>query len=325
MGGHRVITPGERLTLTLRFLATGETFVSLSYQFRISRSAISYIIQHVFKAIYKHMGPIYMQVPSTEEEWLAIASVFETRWQFPNALGAVDDKHIVMRPPADGGPQYYNYKHTHSIILMAIARPDYECIYADIGTNVGVWNKCGISSAIEDKTLVIPSPRTLPVGQTGVPFVFLGNDAFALKSYMMKPYPQPNLTTDKRIYNYRHSRGRRISENLFGILANRWRFYLSTLALPPRSIEILFWHHLYSIISYAKGRQGTYTALQDYWTQKTILGNSSWYMEARYRRGYDTFTRAPYWSQCDKNCENRQGDFQGLLYEREVEWQWENC
>ena len=62
------------------------------------------------------MGPIFMQVPSTEEEWLAIASVFETRWQFPNALGAVDGKHIVIPPPADGGSQYYNYKHTHSII-----------------------------------------------------------------------------------------------------------------------------------------------------------------------------------------------------------------
>ena len=27
MGGHRVISPGERLTLTLRFLATGETLL----------------------------------------------------------------------------------------------------------------------------------------------------------------------------------------------------------------------------------------------------------------------------------------------------------
>ena len=26
-GGHRVISPGERLTLTLRFLATGETLL----------------------------------------------------------------------------------------------------------------------------------------------------------------------------------------------------------------------------------------------------------------------------------------------------------
>ena len=35
------ISPGERLAVTLRYLATGETFSSLESQFRISRTAIS--------------------------------------------------------------------------------------------------------------------------------------------------------------------------------------------------------------------------------------------------------------------------------------------
>ena len=35
---------------------------------------------------------------------------------------------------------------------------------------------------------------------------------------MMKPYPQSDLTFDKRTYNDRHSHARRISENLFGNL-----------------------------------------------------------------------------------------------------------
>ena len=38
------IKANERLTLTQRFLAIGETFKSLGFQFRISRSAISYIL-----------------------------------------------------------------------------------------------------------------------------------------------------------------------------------------------------------------------------------------------------------------------------------------
>ena len=50
-GGLKPISPAERLTLTLRFLATGESFRSLSFQFRISKSAISYIVQEVCKAI----------------------------------------------------------------------------------------------------------------------------------------------------------------------------------------------------------------------------------------------------------------------------------
>ena len=44
IGGHKPISPEERLTLAIRYLATGESFQSLSYQFRISLNAVSYII-----------------------------------------------------------------------------------------------------------------------------------------------------------------------------------------------------------------------------------------------------------------------------------------
>lgn len=127
---------------------------------------------------------------------------------------------------------------------MAVAGPDYECVYADVGTNGrvsdgGVWNKCELTKAIEDGTVVLPPPKCLPFGVQKLPYVFVGDDAFVLKKHMMKPYPQHGLTEDKRVYNYRHSRARRISENLFGILANRWRVFRSVFLLPPDTIELL--------------------------------------------------------------------------------------
>ena len=51
VSGQRVVTAAERLVLTIRFLATGETFSSLNLQFRISETAISYIVDSVSKAI----------------------------------------------------------------------------------------------------------------------------------------------------------------------------------------------------------------------------------------------------------------------------------
>ena len=56
IGGHKFILTAERLTLTLRFLATGETFRLLSFQFRNSRSAISYTVREVCQAILKSPG-----------------------------------------------------------------------------------------------------------------------------------------------------------------------------------------------------------------------------------------------------------------------------
>ena len=153
-------------------------------------------------------------------------------------------KHIVIQKPMHGGSFYYNYKHSHSVILLAIAGPDYECLYADVGKNGrvndgGVWNACKMAKSIENGTASLPQDSRIHENSLQMPYVLLGDDAFALKRYMMKPYPQKNLSVDKRIYNYRHSRGRRISENLFGILANRWKIYHTKILLQPEKLESL--------------------------------------------------------------------------------------
>ena len=61
-GGHLPIMPDERLALTLRYIATGESFQSLSFQFRISLNAVSYIIKgscnalmNWFQCLLKHL------------------------------------------------------------------------------------------------------------------------------------------------------------------------------------------------------------------------------------------------------------------------------
>ena len=166
MGGHKVISAAERLILTIRFLATGETFHSLSFPFRMAVVTVSYIVKSICAAIIQFFGPIYMKVPSTNEEWLEIAHRFQDRWNFPNFVGAIDGKHILMVPPANSGSHYYIYKQRHSIVLMAVVGPDYECIYADVGTNGrvsgGVRNKCSLSEAIEDGVIFLHAfPLTL--------------------------------------------------------------------------------------------------------------------------------------------------------------------
>ena len=64
MGGEPIV-PVERRALTLRFLATGESFRPLHFQFKISRPAISHILTEVCEAMPKKLGPSYLKVPSS--------------------------------------------------------------------------------------------------------------------------------------------------------------------------------------------------------------------------------------------------------------------
>ena len=90
-----------------------------------------------------HLACTYLKVPSMKSEWMKIAKQFCDRWNFPNVFGAIDGKHITIQKPAGGGLFYYNYKHTHSLVLLAGAGPNYECLYADLGAN-GRYSDGGI-------------------------------------------------------------------------------------------------------------------------------------------------------------------------------------
>ena len=51
----------EKLAVFLRFIATGESFASLQYQFRISRSTISLFINEVAEAVYNTLKDEYLK------------------------------------------------------------------------------------------------------------------------------------------------------------------------------------------------------------------------------------------------------------------------
>ena len=71
------------------------------------------------------------------------------------------------------------------------------------------------------------------------PFVLVADDAFPLKDYILKPYSQRGLTQERRIFNYRLSRARRVVENAFGILANRFRIFMTPISLNPDKVELI--------------------------------------------------------------------------------------
>nr|XP_022906000.1 protein ALP1-like [Onthophagus taurus] len=132
MNYRRAIPAIERLAVTLRSLATGDSYTSLMYTFKISKQAISKIVPEVCNAIVEVLQD-NVKLPQTEEDWLHIAKQFEKLWNFPNCVGALDGKHVVIQAPRKSGSEFYNYKSTFSIVLMAVVDADYCFTFADVG------------------------------------------------------------------------------------------------------------------------------------------------------------------------------------------------
>lgn len=55
----------------------------------------------------------------------------------------------------------------------------------------------------------------------------------------MKTYPQAGLNLERRIFNYRLSRARRVIENTFGILVSRFGVLQNPIALSPEKVQIV--------------------------------------------------------------------------------------
>ena len=86
LAGTRSIESYERLALTLRYLATGESFQSLSFQYRISMSTISYIVKGCCKAVVERLTPDLIKVSATKAEWHNVSKRFEDRWNYPHKM-----------------------------------------------------------------------------------------------------------------------------------------------------------------------------------------------------------------------------------------------
>lgn len=172
------------------------------------------------------------RISSKETELRVVMEDFYTQWNFPNCCGTIDGKHVVLRCPNKSGSEFFNYKKSFSAILLAIVDANYNFIYIDVGTNgrvndALVFSRSTFNLALQNNSLHLP--------QDGV---FVGDGAFPLTRNIMKPYAMKRpLTEQEKVFNYRLSRARRVSENAFGILVSRFLVYERPLALQPPKVD----------------------------------------------------------------------------------------
>nr|CAI5845426.1 unnamed protein product [Callosobruchus analis] len=147
-------------------------------------------------------------MPNNPGEWSAIANNFDNRQQFPHCFGVMDGKHIVLQCPFSSHSEYYNYKGSLSIVLMALVDSNYNFIYADVGCQ----------GRISDGA----------------------DDTFELTTRILKPYPGVHKKGSvSRIFNNRLSRARIIVENVFGIMTSTFRVLRKPMLLQQKRATLI--------------------------------------------------------------------------------------
>ena len=235
------ISVETRLLITLTYLSEGGAYRYKKWLARVPHNTMSKIIEECCEAIYDEYPPKYLTCPTTPEGWKNIANRFQTRWQFPHTLGALDGKHVAIKCPPKSGSAYYNYKKFYSIVMMALVDADYKFIWVEVGSNGAssdgqIFKDCDLYECLQSGTLRTPADEPLPGDDKDTPYYFIGDDAFGIETWFMKPFSQRNLTREQKNFNYRLSRARRIVENAFGILANRFGCLLTTLRQKPKTV-----------------------------------------------------------------------------------------
>jgi len=109
---------------------------------------------------------------------------------------------------------------------MAICDANYVIRFMDIEAygrrnDGGIFKDSAIGKAFDEGRMDISQPAAIKEGGPVLPYCLVGDEAFPLKPYLLRPYlGKSRLTSEQDVYNYRLNRARRVIENMFGILAS---------------------------------------------------------------------------------------------------------
>ena len=172
-----------------------------------------------------------------------IARGFETVWGFPQAAGAIDGSHVPIMKPQESASDYYNRKGFYSIIIQELV--DFRGRFMDV--YIGWPGKVHDARVFANSSLYAKASKqqlfpswSHNLDGVDIPLVILGDPAYPLLPWLMKPYIENEHTpADQKLYNYRQSRARMVVENAFGRLKGRWRCLLKWMDFKLENIPTI--------------------------------------------------------------------------------------
>ena len=146
---------------------------------------------------------------------------------FPGVRGAIDGSHVRISTPCANASDYYCYKKFKSVILLAIAGPDCECLWFHV---IGYRGKTG-DARLFNETGVGAFVASLPPDSH-----LIGDGAFTLSKGLIKPFPFENASPEQEYFNFKLSSSRMVIECFFGQINYReFHIFTANFVVSPRN------------------------------------------------------------------------------------------
>ena len=97
----------------------------IAWSYRVGKATVHFVIKETLAALWNTLHPIVLPVPS-RARFQEIEREFSDRWNMPNCIGAVDGKHVHIQAPKYSGSEYFNYKKSFSLVLLAVCDAKYR-------------------------------------------------------------------------------------------------------------------------------------------------------------------------------------------------------
>ena len=221
-----------RVAVTIWRLGSNVEYRTIAALFGLGRSTVGEIVVDTCEMIATHLMPKYVHIPEGNSLREVICG-FEERWGFPQTVGAIDGSHMPILKPNDSASDYYNRKGYYSILMQGVV--DFRGVFIDV--NIGWPGKVHDARVFANSSFYRKacSGTLFPnwsrqISGVSVPLLILGDPAYPLLPWLMKPYLETTNSSDKdHNFNYRQSRARMVVENAFGRLKGRWRCLLKRI------------------------------------------------------------------------------------------------
>lgn len=219
----------KRVAVALWKLATGSEYRSIGHLFGVSITSVCRCVQDFCAAAEALLVPEQIRFP-TQEKFAEMSAYYENRWGLPHCVGAIDRSHIPIIAPQDYHCNYFNRNGWHSIILQGVVdgKGLFWNVFAGMAGSLHDARVLRLSTLWELATRGNHFPaHTRNIGGVSVGYYLLGDSAYPLQNWLLKPFQDTGrLTAEQQTFNRKFSRGRVVVENAFGRLKGRWRCLL---------------------------------------------------------------------------------------------------